>query len=343
MDAAFQMHNGYGIIGNIVVGNKRFFIGKNGHDPKPFAIWEVPNDSSDGSRPHEKFKRFTKYETAIKDLRKRMKKEIEPKKRKGRKDRRQLLQDTFPTVCPRSQRLRGLPAGKRTGAAKDTDPHQPEEGDTALLYVNSLGGYEPAVAVGLIGATDYVGGKFVVSTGAVNNPNEGRWWPNQDGAVAQIMRWAEENGYDLVGTSRTYQNQPEDKYFSGRFEHRETKKAKVLQKEKQAKKFEHAEPGFVRFGDLPEDGRSRNRATGACEVGVSVFRAEFAKDGSYRPIIRTPQEEISYLMLLCDDRPVYRVWGEVLGQGGDGEPVLKITDAKRIVHDEHVSRPRERG
>lgn len=212
-----------------------------------------------------------------------------------------------------------------------------------MLYVNSLGGYEPTVAVGLIDATDYMGGKFVVSTTAVNNPDEGMWWPNQDGVVAQIMKWAEENGYDLVGTSRTYQNDPEDKYFSGRFEHRETKEAKVLQKESMAEKFKCAEPGFLRFGDLPEDGRSRNRATSACEAGVSVFRAEFAQDGSYKPIIRTPQEELSYLMLLCDDRPVYRVWGEVLGQGGDGEPVLKITKAKRIDHDGHESRSRARG
>lgn len=92
-------------------------------------------------------------------------------------------------------------------------------------------------------------------------------------------------------------------------------------------KFANAERGFIRFGDLPESGYSLNYRDNTQEAGVSVFEAEFS-GSEYRILLSTQYEQAS--LLHFTDRPVYRVWGEVVGTGADGEPLLRVDRAVRL-------------
>lgn len=62
-------------------------------------------------------------------------------------------------------------------------------------------------------------------------------------------------------------------------------------------KFSDAERGYIRFGAPPAGGRSRNH-------------------------------EVSYLAIA--DRPAYRLYGERVGTGSDGEPVLRVDRAIKL-------------
>lgn len=93
-------------------------------------------------------------------------------------------------------------------------------------------------------------------------------------------------------------------------------------------KFANAERGYIRFGDLPESGYSTNYRDNTQETGISVFNAEFTADGSYRVLLSTQYEHAS--LLHFTDRPAYRIYGEVIGTGADGEPVLKVSKAVKL-------------
>lgn len=97
-----------------------------------------------------------------------------------------------------------------------------------------------------------------------------------------------------------------------------------LRAEAQAK---YTETGYVRFGSVPESGHSVNHATGAREAGVSCFRAVFDKDGSYQLLVG-PKLYVS--LMTVKDREVYRLWGEEVGTGSDGEPLLKVEKERKI-------------
>jgi hypothetical protein len=103
--------------------------------------------------------------------------------------------------------------------------------------------------------------------------------------------------------------------------HINTQKIIDAAKKNNAATFKNAEKGFLRFGDLPKNGKSKNFANGNFEAGVSAFNAEFSGN-NYRPIL-TDVLEITYLNVVS--RPAYRVWGKVVGTGADGEPLLKVT------------------
>ena len=98
-------------------------------------------------------------------------------------------------------------------------------------------------------------------------------------------------------------------------------------KAEQSKKFSGAERGYIRFGELPEGGRSKNFRDDVLESGVSCFDAEIATDGSYR-ILLTPALQVTYLTVM--DRDAYRLYGERIGTGADGEPLLRVEKAERI-------------
>ena len=89
-------------------------------------------------------------------------------------------------------------------------------------------------------------------------------------------------------------------------------------------KFAIAEQGFIRFGTCPKSGKSRNNRDNCDECGVSVFEAQFA-GASYRVKVDALLEP-TYQIL--KHRPAFRVYGDVVGTGADGEPVLKI---KKVV------------
>lgn len=88
---------------------------------------------------------------------------------------------------------------------------------------------------------------------------------------------------------------------------------------------------FIRFGNLPEGGRSMNHATGKREAGVSCFRAtinvqtgayELDGDGLPQAAIAAALGEYGHVNLL--------ITGKCVGTGGDGEPVVR--NVKTLAH-----------
>lgn len=85
-------------------------------------------------------------------------------------------------------------------------------------------------------------------------------------------------------------------------------------------------PIYLRFGNLPDGGRSNFVSWGPWrEVGVSAYPANAREDGSYvldfRRLLAGP--ETRYLAsLLHQGRPLYLVGGDQVGIGGMGEPLL---------------------
>ena len=102
-----------------------------------------------------------------------------------------------------------------------------------------------------------------------------------------------------------------------------------------------AEFGFLRFGEPPASGFSQNGLLGIPEKGVSCFHAEIAPNGDYQFTQMTPVlcEDV---MLLTDEykRPLYRLYGEVVGHGSDGEPLLKVVKAERFTG-KYIGQPLE--
>lgn len=192
------------------------------------------------------------------------------------------------------------------------------------MYTNSLGNLEPAALISQFGGQYGKGGYLCLTTTATNNPHKDMRWDNTPEAIASIAEWAESNGYDIEEGRDVYNA------YKAKLQHRDTAAALKAQRNEIAGTFEGAEVGYIRFGDIPEGGRSRNKATGELEAGVSVFVGEFAKTGEFRAMPSTNQQLASLLCVQADDRPVYRVWGKVVGVGGDGEPVIKVTRTKLL-------------
>ncbi len=80
---------------------------------------------------------------------------------------------------------------------------------------------------------------------------------------------------------------------------------------------------YVRFGALPESGRSWNDEAGAEEAGVSVYRAEWQSTDKDVICVFVPSDVCIGTISQCEDRPVYVVTGDVLTErGGDGEILM---------------------
>jgi len=103
-------------------------------------------------------------------------------------------------------------------------------------------------------------------------------------------------------------------------EHRETRRAAVVVRAAHDAKWSDAKDVYVRFGDIPACGHSRDWASNRAEKGVSVFRGKILPSGEVLPMPGTNQELGS--LLTMDERPLYVVEGDIVGVGADGEPVL---------------------
>ena len=159
-------------------------------------------------------------------------------------------------------------------------------------------------------------GYFALLTTIDNYP--ARKWPYTSKDVSHIVAEMEAEGWECEVTHDGY-NAPVIKCT-----HLATQSIIDAKIKEYDDKFKNAERGFVRFGDIPKCGYSINHRDKIPEAGVSVFEAEFVGN-SFRPIL-TPQLEVTYVA--CQGRPAYRVYGDVVGTGADGEPVLRV---KRIV------------
>ena len=94
---------------------------------------------------------------------------------------------------------------------------------------------------------------------------------------------------------------------------------------------------YIRFGDFPKNGKSKNWATGDMEIGVSAYPAKWNINKNKWEIIEDQLEEFSALDGLTYDittgngRPVYLVQGQELNDiGSDGESMLDINKVKIV-------------
>lgn len=193
-----------------------------------------------------------------------------------------------------------------------------------MIYKDSIGNYQSKCMISHFGGQYGKGGYLSLGTSAINNPHDGMRWDNTPEKIALIAPWAAANGYVIIESKDDYGA------YQATLTHRETELIASAQAKKTEKVFAGAERGYIRYGDIPAGGYSRNAATGELEKGVSVFYAEYAKNGEYRPLPKNNQQLGSLLTLIADKRPVYRVRGTEVGTGGDGEPVLKIKQIERI-------------
>jgi hypothetical protein len=91
---------------------------------------------------------------------------------------------------------------------------------------------------------------------------------------------------------------------------------------------------YIRFGILPENGKSYNRLTELYEKGISVYKTIY-KNGTYNIIMPStlPHACITLYFLLPGkivpyNYRLYEIKGKIIGNGGDGEPLM--TNCKEI-------------
>lgn len=87
---------------------------------------------------------------------------------------------------------------------------------------------------------------------------------------------------------------------------------------------------YIRQGDLPEGGRSRNFDHGGLEAGVSCYRGLRHEDGSYEVLPGGVDLAIHFSAFREQGRPAYAVEGTQVGHGTEGEPVLEVERATKI-------------
>jgi hypothetical protein len=88
---------------------------------------------------------------------------------------------------------------------------------------------------------------------------------------------------------------------------------------------------YIRFGDLPASGRSRNQETDTDEAGVSVYRAEWQSTDRDVVCVYVPSDICVGTISQIEDRPVYIVTGRLLNEvGGDGEPLMADAVAELV-------------
>lgn len=80
---------------------------------------------------------------------------------------------------------------------------------------------------------------------------------------------------------------------------------------------------YIRFGALPESGRSWNDELQADEAGVSCYQAEWQSTDRDIISVSVPSDACIFTISQIEDRPVYVLTGDLLDErGGDGEPLL---------------------
>lgn len=81
---------------------------------------------------------------------------------------------------------------------------------------------------------------------------------------------------------------------------------------------------YIRFGDLPKSGKSKNFATGEDENGISVYEARYDIMLASYEITGSALIGAAVDKMLRGEK-IYLVTGEEVGTGSDGEPVIQKT------------------
>jgi hypothetical protein len=94
---------------------------------------------------------------------------------------------------------------------------------------------------------------------------------------------------------------------------------------------------YIRFGDFPKGGKSKNHASGEMEIGISAYAAKWNLQKNKWEIIEDQLDEFSaleefiYEITKGKGRPVYLVQGQELSNiGSDGEAMLDINNIKIV-------------
>lgn len=188
-----------------------------------------------------------------------------------------------------------------------------------MIYKNCLGNLEAKATISVFGANYGQPGTGRLSLQSISDCPK-RVWPYLTKDVSGIVAEMEADGWECVVDK--------DSYNAPRIDctHKETQVLIDATTKKANDKFKNAQKGFIRFGKCPKSGRSINHRDNVPEVGVSVFEAEFVgKD--YR-LLLTDYLSVTYVSVA--NRPAYRVYGDVVGTGADGEPVLKVTKSIKL-------------
>lgn len=83
------------------------------------------------------------------------------------------------------------------------------------------------------------------------------------------------------------------------------------------------EKTYIRFGALPEGGRSYNHEADEYEAGVSVYEAEWQSSDRDVVCVVVPSDACIFTANEVVDRPVYIITGNLLDErGGDGELLM---------------------
>lgn len=92
--------------------------------------------------------------------------------------------------------------------------------------------------------------------------------------------------------------------------------------------------GHFRYGKAPRSGHSRNARDNESEAGVSCYAGWLMPDGS----VVLDQRGIDWVSgMFLTHRPLYRLYGDVVGTGADGEPCLAVRRSVKLVGDPVVS------
>jgi len=88
--------------------------------------------------------------------------------------------------------------------------------------------------------------------------------------------------------------------------------------------------GYIRYGDLPPRGKSYNYRDNAYEAGVSCYPAEYDDNGLLIRVDIPAEAHSMQCYQDIKDRPAYRLYGDLIGLGSDGEPCLSVTAIEAI-------------
>lgn len=102
---------------------------------------------------------------------------------------------------------------------------------------------------------------------------------------------------------------------------------RTLQEQVEALPELSAPKRWLRFGDIPASGRSKNHLTKEDEAGVSVYEA-VEKDGVALPILPSLTASACVSLSGVLERKAHWVTGRVVGRGSDGETLL--VDAEEV-------------
>ena len=189
------------------------------------------------------------------------------------------------------------------------------------IYKDCLGTPNSKATISIFGSNyGQPGTGSLVLKSVSDCPENGTRWPYVTTDVSDIVAEMELNGWSCTTKSDGY-NAPVINCT-----HIETQAAIDVKAKKVSDKFANADRGYIRFGKCPKNGISINHRDNTPEDGVSVFEAEFV-DKEYR-LLLTDFLQVTYVSVV--DRPAYRIYGNVVGVGADGEPVIKVTKAVKL-------------